>query len=86
MMLKKENQGNSNINNNDSLIMNQPYSNTYGMRQKLRDIENKMNSVEGSSRSKINIRNGQHDSNSKSIMELGSNSLRILPKLNNSFL
>lgn len=51
MVLKKEN------NQNDSL-MSQAY-NSYGMRNKLKDIENKINSVERTQRSNNSIIGGK---------------------------
>eukprot|EP00347_Sterkiella_histriomuscorum_P007694 403347929 len=77
MILKKENTSDS---------IQQAYSN-YGMRHKLRDIENKMNvsSVESTQR-KVNQGYGMQFEGNKSQIEMGSNSLRLLPKLNNSFL
>lgn len=46
------------------------------MRSQLKDIENRINTES----------KGKKKDGNKSYVELGSNSLRILPKLNNSFL
>ncbi|CDW75280.1 UNKNOWN [Stylonychia lemnae] len=75
IQLKKGNQP------SDSIL--QAYSN-YGMRNKLKDIENKINSAEVSQFSSIK-KQKQIDGN-KSSLELGSHSLGNLPKLNNSFM